>query len=206
MKRNSYDALARYYDFISLVLGRSYRQSKTLFLDRIKEGDAVLYIGGGTGANLPEIVRRIGSNGRVYYIEGSSRMINMAMKRVRSEPARVEFLHQSAFSQIPHESYDVVLTQYLLDILSEDDMEELLSAVGLRAKPAARWIFVDFFPVSRRRWLIRLMIWFFRWTTGNPRNDLPDYAYYFRKHGWLVEEKKTRKGGFMQAWILKRKG
>lgn len=204
MKWN-YDPLAPYYDFLSNILGKAYKDSKLLFLDRLKNGDQVLYIGGGTGANLPRILERIGRTGKVYYMEASSQMIEKARKRVKPEQLfRIVFLHQSDFSKIPIETYDVVLTQFFLDILPDDEIKELFQELDKRLSPNTRWIFVDFFPVSGRKWLIKIMIWFFRLSTGNPRKDLPDYARYFGYYGWEVEEKKSLSGGFMQAWLLKR--
>src|SRR5690606_36202824 len=107
-----YDLLAPYCDFVSLVLGKSYRDSKSIFLNRLKEGDQVLYLGGGTGANLQEILERIGLGGGVYYIEASSQMIDKARKRLTTEQlSRIVCLHQREFSKIPKRTYDVVLTQ-----------------------------------------------------------------------------------------------
>ena len=205
MKRNTYDALAPYYDFLSLLLGKSYRESKLLYLDQLKEGDQVLYLGGGTGSNLPEILGRIGPDGSVHYIEASCQMIKKAKKRVTPEQrSSIVFLHQSEFSKIPEHTYDVVLTQFFLDILPEDEIEKLFKELDKRVSPNTRWVFLDFFPVAGRKWLIKIMIWFFRLSTGNPRKDLPAYAYYFGYYGWEVEEKKSLKSGFIQAWLLKR--
>lgn len=204
---NSYDRLAPYYDFISLVLGKSYRASKSVFLDRLKEGDQVLYLGGGTGANLPEILGHIGPAGSVDYIESSGQMIEKARKRLTPEQlSSIFFLHQSEFSKIPKRTYDVVLTQFFLDILQQDEIEKLFDELDRRVDLDTRWIFLDFFPVDGKKWLIKTMIWFFRLSTKNPRKDLPDYARYFRNYGWEVEEKKWLQKDFIQAWVLKREG
>ena len=205
MNRNTYDALAPYYDFLSLLLGKSYRDSKLLYLDQLKEGDQVLYLGGGTGANLASILEGIGRTGKIYYIEASAQMIGKAKKRITPEQlSSIVFLHQSEFSKIPKHAYDVVLTQFFLDILPEEEIEKLLRELDRRTNSDTRWIFLDFFPVAEKKWLIKTMIWFFRLSTGNPRKDLPAYAYYFGYYGWEVEEKKSLKSGFIQAWLLKR--
>lgn len=205
MKPNVYDALAPYYDYLSLLLGPAYKASKRLFLDRLREGDQVLYLGGGTGANLPEILGRIGSHGRVHYIEASAQMIEKARKQLTPEQlSSIVFLHQSEFSKIPKCTYDVVLTQFFLDILPEDDIEKLFKELDRRIDSDTRWIFLDFFPAVGRKWLIKTMIWFFRLSTRNPRKDLPDYARYFVHYGWELEEKKWLHEGFIQAWVLKR--
>ena len=205
MKGNSYDLLAPYYDLLSNILGKTYRGSKRIFLDRLKNGDQVLYLGGGTGANLPEILESIGLDGKVYYLEASSKMIEKARRRIApNQVSRIVFLHQSDFSKIPHNTYDVVFTQFFLDILPDHEIKKLFQALAQRTKPGTRWVFLDFFAIPERRWLIRLMISFFRWTTDNPRKDLPNYADHFSYYGWEIEGKELLKGGFIQAWLLKR--
>ena len=205
MKGKSYDPIAPYYVLLSNILGKSYKASKRLFLDRLKEGDQVLYLGGGTGANLPEILKRIGLNGILHYMEASPKMIEKARRIVQPEQlSSIVFLHQSDFFKIPEHTYDVVLTQFFLDILPEEEIGELFQELDKRVSPNTRWIFVDFFPVSGRKWLIKIMIWFFRLSTGNSREDLPNYARYFRNYGWEIKEQKWLQKGFIRAWVLKK--
>ena len=205
MKADPYDPIASYYDFLSQALGKPYRESKTLFLEMLEEGDKVLYLGGGTGRNLPVILERIGESGKIIYIEAASRMIEQAEKSIPLNPgSRVIFLHQSDFSAIPLESFDVVITQYLLDILPDEDIDQLFQQITKRTDKRSRWVFVDFFEVSGKRWLVKLMIRFFRFFTGNPRKDLPNYEDYFIKNGWQIYDRKSLDKGFIQGWLLKR--
>src|SRR5690554_1216795 len=101
MKADPYDPIASYYDFLSQALGKPYRESKTLFLEMLEEGDKVLYLGGGTGRNLPVILERIGESGKIIYIEAASRMIEQAEKSIplRSEERRVGKECRSLWSQ-----------------------------------------------------------------------------------------------------------
>lgn len=205
MKWNTYDALAPYYDFLTLILGQPYKESKCLFLDRLKEGDQVLYLGGGTGSNLPRILEGIGRAGKVYYIEASAKMIEKARRTVQPEQlSSIIFLHQSDFSKIPDHTYDVVLAQFFLDIFADCEIKKLFHELAHRTDLDTRWIFLDFFPVAEKKWLIQIMILFFRVATRNPRKDLPDYARYFRNYGWEIKEQKWLQKGFIQAWVLKK--
>src|SRR5690554_1449726 len=116
MKRNPYDRIAKVYDPISRILGSTYFSSKYLFLEEIEAGDKVLYLGGGTGVNLPFVVKRVGASGKVIYMESSAEMIKKAKRRIPvSLLHRIKFLQQSDFTEIPNEKYDKVLTQYFLD-------------------------------------------------------------------------------------------
>src|SRR5690554_4130776 len=202
---NTYDRIASFYDCLSLVLGKPYRESKSIFLEKLEKGHQVLYLGGGTGINLPLILEKIGREGKVFYMEASPKMIKKARSRLTCEEAScVAFLHRSDFSKIPLDAFDVVLTQFFLDILPDYEIEKLLQEVEQRAKQDARWIFLDFFPLAGRKWLIKLMILFFKVFTGNLRSELPNYGFYFAYYGWEIQERKLIDKGFIQGWLLKR--
>jgi len=169
MKSDSYDAMAFGYDFFSQFLGRSYRESKFTFLEKLQEGDKVLYLGGGTGRNLSAILDRVGDSGKVFYMESSVQMIEKAKKKISlGLEYRVNFLHQSDFTAIPLETFDVVVTQYFLDILPDRSIHRLFQEINKRPHKNRQWIFVDFFEVKGKIWLINLMIYFFKFFTGNP--------------------------------------
>ncbi len=205
MGSNHYNNIAFLYDLLSRVLGKSYRKSKHAFLEKINKGDKVLYIGGGTGENLPEILERSGERGMVIYMEASSQMIEKAKMRIPSSlKSQIQFLHQSDFLQIPLENFNLVLTQYFLDILPDKEISKLFETINIRTDRNTEWIFVDFFEVKGKRWLLGLMIRFFQIFTGNLRKDLPQYDRHFNLQGWEINQKQSFDKGFIQAWLLKR--
>lgn len=205
MKRNPYDRIAGIYDFLSRVLGGTYLNSKYLFLEEINTGDNVLYLGGGTGANLSAIVDRIGENGKLIYMELSGEMIKKAKSGIPASVLhRVEFLHQGDFSKIPDGKFDKILTQYFLDILSNEDIHRLFQNINPRVDERSQWLFLDFFDVGGKKLWLRIMIGFFRMFAGNPRKDLPEYLHYFELYGWNIKKSKLFKKGFIQAWLLER--
>lgn len=205
--KNNYDPIAFFYDGFSRLLGKEYQKSKFTFLEEIKENVQVLYLGGGTGVNLILLLKQVGEGGKVYYVEASSKMIQRAEKRIPSSlKNRVIFLHQRDFSEIPHIKFDWLITQYFLDILPGEEIHLLFQALTARSEKDSQWIFVDFFEVQGKKWLIKLMIGFFQFFTHNPRKNLPDYIYFFKEYGWETREKKLIKKGFIQAWLLAREG
>src|SRR5690606_14738163 len=160
------------------------------FLGEIKENSQVLYLGGGTGANLIPLLDRIGEEGKIFYIEASSKMIKGAeLKIPASLKRRVIFLHQSDFKEIPHIEFDWLITQYFLDILPDEEIHILFQALSVRSGKNTQWIFVDFFEGQGKDWLVRIMIWFFQAFTDNPRKNLPDYYCFFNKYGWGTKVK-----------------
>ncbi|AWW30432.1 hypothetical protein DN752_10030 [Echinicola strongylocentroti] len=201
MKKNLYDKVAFFYDRLAMaVLGKAHRESKYAFLDMVETGEQVLYIGGGTGDNLPMLANRVGHQGKIFFVEASQKMMQKAKNQLTpNQVDRVVFLHQTDFSRLPTQHFDWVITQYLLDILSDEEIDGLFLAINQRTKSSAHWILVDFFDQSSMQWLQWLMIHFFRLITDNPRNDLPAYYQFFKKHGWTLREEEKYKGGWIKA-------
>lgn len=125
---NGYNLIAWIYDPLSRwFLGKKYTQSKYIFLDRLQRGSKVLILGGGTGENLLEIVQRVGEKGTVYFVEASSAMIHRAKRRFRPVlPTNIKFIHSADFSQLSNIKPDFIITQYFLDVLSDEQLEVYL--------------------------------------------------------------------------------
>jgi ubiquinone/menaquinone biosynthesis C-methylase UbiE len=199
--RSNYNGIAPVYDFLAaLVLGRGYIKSKWALLENIRSGDTVWFIGGGTGANLPDILERCGKNGRVIYSEASEVMLQKAKSNTSPDCIhQVKFLCSADFLLPPDVKVDVVITQFLLDVLPDASINSLFEQVGQRVSLEARWIFLDFYPVRNKQLLIRLMISFFSILTRHPRKELPEYDTFFRKWGWTEINSTRFKGGFYIA-------
>ncbi|MBD8488433.1 class I SAM-dependent methyltransferase [Echinicola sp. CAU 1574] len=203
MEKNLYDKVVFFYDQLAvLVLGKGYRESKLAFLDHINNGDKVLIVGGGTGSNLSYIRSMVGGNGEICFVEASEKMIEKAKKNTKAVgQGNIEFIHQSDFQDLPLKKFDVIITQYLLDILPEKELDNLFGELQKRLAQSAKWIFTDFFNRSDRRWIQFVMIQFFRIITKNPRNDLPNYKFFFDKYGWYISDSKNYKGDWIRSWL-----
>ena len=198
---DNYRFLAPFYDLLAGVfLGKAFKSSQYLFLDTIKKGDRILVLGGGTGRNLNEIIERAGDRGELCFVEASPSMLGRAKNRVKQEEeSRVQFLCTGDFTKIPYKKFDLVITQYFLDVLKDEDLELLFKAIGKRVSHRTRWLFVDFFFVKRKWGLIKMMMLSFRYLASHPRNDLPDYGVFFEKYGWEMKGVCQLENGFIQG-------
>jgi SAM-dependent methyltransferase len=202
---NAYNRIAWIYDRLSRwYLGRQFPKSKYIYLDSIRTGQTVLILGGGTGENLPEIVERIGAQGKVYFMDASKAMIEKAKGRFKRVPPNIQFIHCADFSQIRTVNPDVILTQYFLDVLSNKQLEILFDQLAEVDNKHTEWIFVDFYGIPEKRRLIKMLIGIFRIAVDHPRKDLPDYAHYFDRWGWKEKESCRFMDGFIQAKVYKR--
>lgn len=198
---DNYRFLAPFYDRLAGVfLGKAYKNSQFIFIDSINKGDSILILGGGTGENLNEILKRTGTSGELCFVEASPSMMAKAKNRVKEEEKpKVQFCCTADFNSIPKRKFDLVITQYFLDVLRDVDLERLFEEIGRRAKPGTRWLFVDFFPEKSKRGLIKMMLFSFRYLASHPRKDLPDYGLYFEKYGWDLKGDCQLQKGFIQV-------
>ncbi len=198
---DNYRFLAPFYDRLAGVfLGKAFKRSQFIFMDSIKRGDSILILGGGTGKNLKEILKMTGNSGRLCFVEASPSMMAKAKNRVKEEKKpMVQFCCTGDFNSIPKMKFDLVITQYFLDVLRNEDLEWLFQEIGKRANPGTRWLFVDFFPEKSKWGLIKMMLFSFRYLASHPRRDLPDYGVFFEKYGWDLKGECHLQKGFIQA-------
>ncbi len=176
-----FDRVAWCYDALTgVVFGRALQRAQLAALAGLPAGAPhVLILGGGTGWVLTEVLRqRPGAT--VLYLEASPRMLGRARARLaRAFPAmggQVEFRHGTQLALTPGESFDAVITFFVLDCVAQPDMSAALAQLRAAQRPGAPWLLADFRPAQRGwRWvLLRLMYAFFRLTTGLRARDLPN--------------------------------
>ncbi|WP_339924002.1 class I SAM-dependent methyltransferase [uncultured Cyclobacterium sp.] len=203
--KDNYHLLAAVYDpLASLFLGEKFQNSKWEFLDCIQPGDTVWIIGGGTGANLPEILKRCGERGKIIFMEASIKMLEKAKGRIHSDlTSKVEFVCSDDFKLSKKEKIDVVITQFLLDVLADDSIDALFENVMQNVSPTTSWLFLDFYPVKNKKWLIHFMIKTFSILADHPRKELPDYDKFFESWDWEEIKTTSFENGFYRAKVYK---
>ena len=80
--KESYDRLSKYYGALAGGSERSSLDRGLQILD-LKEGETVLEIGFGPGESVVEMARRVGESGKVYGIDISEGMLEIAQRNVR---------------------------------------------------------------------------------------------------------------------------
>ena len=201
-----FDRVAWCYDTLAaLVFGPTLRNTQRAALAGLPaSAPQVLILGGGTGWVLTEVLRRRPA-AAVLYLEASPRMLARARARlVPGQLAQVEFRHGTQAALAPGETFDAILTFFVLDCIATPALPAALDRLHAALRPDGRWLLADFRPARRgwRRWLLAAMFGFFRITTQLRAHELPDFAAALTARGLRAETKGQFYGGATEAVVF----
>ena len=138
-----YDKLAGIYDIWAL-LTESRARKCAIELAKIENGINVLEVAVGTGIAFHEIVNR-NANGKNAGIDISQGMLKKAEKRLKDlSEAHYTLSIGSAFNlPIEDGSTDVLMNNYMFDLMSEEDMDRTLVEFKRVLKESGRLVLVN---------------------------------------------------------------
>ena len=127
----TYAKLSRVYAALEGTLEKKLRERGLELLD-VQEGETVLEIGFGGGYSLVEIARSAGETGKVYGIDVTPEMVELARKRLEREglAERVE-LYEGDAREMPYEDnqFDAVYMAATLELFDTPDIPRVLTGV-----------------------------------------------------------------------------
>ena len=144
----NFDVLAPHYRWMEFVLaGDKLQRCRTAFLHHATHYQDVLLMGEGNGRFLLEC-RRALENARITCVDLSPRMLTLARKRLHdsaSNLAGVEFIRADALAWTPPvQAFDLVVTHFFLDCFTPEQLQRVIEALAIGAKPKATWLLADF--------------------------------------------------------------
>ena len=169
-------------------------------MDRVGQVGTALIIGGGSGEIIPGVVNIC--KGKIDYVEKSEKMTEMARRRAGSE--RVTF-HIGDIQDFELEQYDLIITSFVLDVFNKEDLDKQIRLLSNCLNQDGRWVYVDFQKSGkvRHRFLLWLMLWFFKVTVGLQAKRLYDHIQRIRNTGLSVEYEESRLNGFVRGLIFR---
>ena len=210
MPASSFDLVAPYYDHLAkLVFGNSLYNSQITFLNAIPENSRVLIIGGGSGWII-EPVLLAAKQATLLYLEASAKMLALAEHKIAHHPlaAQVEWRLGTEENIKPAEKFDVIITNFFLDLFSEPELRNLTSLLNNALQKDGLWLAVDFVKPSGSflkrlgaRLFIRSMYIFFRLTCHISGKTLPDWENQLRRHALKEVKSAYFYGGLIKSSV-----
>ncbi len=138
--RASYDRMSRSYDLFAGAFEKRLRNSALAQLG-VREGEAVLEIGFGTGHCLEQIAAAVGATGRVCGVDLSAGMVEASRRRLaRAGLTDCVELHCGDAAQLTYadETFDAVFMSFTLELFDSPDIPVVLGEVRRVLKPGGR--------------------------------------------------------------------
>ena len=149
-----YNWIASIYDLFGILMESKARQ-RAIEMAAIKNGEKILEVAFGTGLNFVEILRR-NPQGWVDGIDVSMKMLERARKRISKTGQKNYTLYLGDCRHLPFEdgTFDILMTQYLLDILPVEDFTPILLQFKRVLKNGGRIVLVNM--TKGERWLNKI--------------------------------------------------
>ena len=138
-----YNWIAPIYDLFGILMESKARR-KALEIAAIQDGERILEAAFGTGLNFVEVLKKTPS-GWVNGIDVSTRMLERARKRISKTGQKNYTLYLSDCRHLPFEdeTFDVLMTEYLLDIVPVEDFIPILLEFKRVLKEEGRIVLVN---------------------------------------------------------------
>jgi ubiquinone/menaquinone biosynthesis C-methylase UbiE len=146
-----YNWIAPIYDLFGILMESKARQ-RALEMAAIQNGEKILEVAFGTGLNFVEILKR-NHCGWVNGIDVSMKMLERTKKRISKTGQKNFSLYLCDCRHLPFEdgAFDVLMNQYLLDILPVEDFIPILSEFKRVLKTGGRIVLVNM--TKGERWV-----------------------------------------------------
>jgi SAM-dependent methyltransferase len=181
----NFNRIARPYRWLEyLTLGSALENCRNHYLPQLLDRRRALVLGDGDGRFLAQL---LASNPDLYAdaIDTSATMLQLLRQRCEAATpnaaTRLRTHHADAITVPLEDSYDLVVTHFFLDCLTQPDLDTLITRVNPTITPGALWLISDFrIPNGLMRLpaklLVRGLYLAFRLLTGLRTTHLPDYA------------------------------
>ncbi|HEY1993972.1 MAG TPA: class I SAM-dependent methyltransferase [Edaphobacter sp.] len=189
-----FNLIARPYRWFEyLTLGRALERCRDHFLGQLCDRRRALVLGDGDGRFLAQLLAH-NPHLRADAVDTSITMLRLL--RQRSEAAtpdantRLNIHHCDALTFPLAGRYDLVITHFFLDCLTQADLDTLVTQVASVLSPGGLWLVSDFrTPTGFMRLpamaLIRGLYFAFRVLTGLRTVRLPDHVTPFTRSGLI---------------------
>jgi SAM-dependent methyltransferase len=187
MKTNepNFNLIAKPYRWLEyFTLGKALENCRLHYLPQLLDRRHALVLGDGDGRFLAQLLK---SNPHLQAdaVDTSATMLQLLRQRCEAATpdadTRLRTRHTNALTISLEDPYDLVVTHFFLDCLTQPDLNSLITRIAPTLTPGALWLVSDFRIPSGlmhlpARILIRGLYLAFRLLTGLRTTHLPDHA------------------------------
>ncbi len=202
----NFDKIARPYRWLEyLTLGKTLESCRLHFLPQLLDRRHALVLGDGDGRFLAQLLKHNPSL-RADAVDSSAVMLQLLRQRCEATSpntgGRLCTYHQDALTSPLKDSYDLIVTHYFLDCLTQPELNTLITRIAPALSPGALWLISDFrVPTGPMRLpaklLIRSLYLAFRLLTGLRTTHLPDHVTPLKKSGLTRISHQHRLAGLL---------
>ena len=208
-----FNLIARPYRWLEyLTLGTALEHCRNHYLPQLHNRDHALILGDGDGRFLAQLLKQ-NQHLRADAVDISATMLQLLSKRCEAAtPNAANRLrtHNANALTLPLEGpYDLVVTHFFLDCLTQPDLNALITRIAPTLTPGALWLISDFRipPGPMRlpaRLLVRTLYLAFRLLTGLRTTRLPDHATPLTQAGLTRISTQHRLAGLLttELWQI----
>jgi len=156
-----YDRASGIYDLLTRAFERRFAEMALERLD-VREGEAVLEIGFGSGHCLTSIARAVGREGGAHGIDISGGMLAVARKKlVRSELEDRAHPVLGDAARLPYRDsvFDAIFMSYTLELFDTAEIPQVLKETGRVLKPGGRLAVASLSREDGASLMLRLYEW-----------------------------------------------
>jgi SAM-dependent methyltransferase len=188
----NFDFIARPYRWLErLTLGRALERCRLHYLPRLLQQKQALILGDGDGRFLAQLLAH-NPHIQADAVDTSATMLQLLRQRCESSApnasARIQTHYTSAVTFPIEKPYDLVVTHFFLDCLTQLELEALAARITPSLTPGALWLVSDFrIPSGPMRLpaklIVRGLYLAFRVLTGLRTTHLPNHTTPLRQAG-----------------------
>jgi tRNA (cmo5U34)-methyltransferase len=210
-----FNKIAPFYHAVSMIcsLNRIHK-SQMWLLSKKMNFSKTLIIGGGDGKFLIEAIKQ-GLSEQYYYVDLSDAMIKLAHGKIEKQlPLSLDsvvFICGS-YQDIPNnQKFDLIITPYFLDCLSEGELSLVMAKLHAQLTVEGTWYFTDFnIPKDKTlnfifKNIIQLLYRILNLFCDMGVNHLPDFNNEFCKYKFTLLHEEYFIGGLLVSRIYKSK-
>ena len=211
----NFGRLARWYAPLEwLSFGQALARRRRCFLGdpRVANARRALVLGDGDGRFTAALLERY-PRLEVTAVDASAAMLAQLERRVRARTPSAMLELRCADLRTwtaPHAGYDLIVSHFVFDCLTTDDLAALVARIAPALAPNARWLVSDFAIPSHTFWspvaraMVRVLYFAFRLLTGLGITRLPDYQSALTSARFQLAQAETALGGCLRSelWEL----